>query len=167
MRDRVKILVCRECGAAGAILVTTLISDACNAIRLGFFDEAQAMLDAGRDHAAGDAAWLNLVGVLHEQRSEWKMARRYYGRAIRADSRYEPSQQNMRRLYELATFGHCAKRVALGDEVPALIALLRTTDDAATELPESAAELDGRYNQAHGQGQASITRPRLGLERLH
>ena len=60
-----------------------------------------------------DPAWLNLIGVIHELRRDWKNARRYYGRAIAIDGAYEPAQQNMRRLYELYTFGRSVEPIAL------------------------------------------------------
>jgi hypothetical protein len=101
-----------------------MLADVRLAIRLGFFDEAQAALDHAPDAAGHDPECLNLLGVLHEFRHEWKLARRCYGRAIRADRRYHPAQQNMRRLYELHTFGRCAQRMALGDERPVLMMLL-------------------------------------------
>lgn len=46
----------------------------------------------------------------------------------RIDRRYWPAQQNLRRLYELHTFGHCIDCIALGDESPALMQLLRLRD---------------------------------------
>ena len=72
-----------------------------------------------------DAEYLNLRGAVHEARCEWKLARMFYGKAIAADRRYAPAQQNMRRLYELHTCGRSELHVALGDERPALAALLR------------------------------------------
>jgi hypothetical protein len=65
--------------------------------------------------AAGDAACLNLLGVVCEARGQWDLAKRYYGRAIRADRQFDPAQQNMRRLYELTTFGSSARVVQVGD----------------------------------------------------
>lgn len=97
------------------------------AIRLGFVGEAWSILNAVSDGGAtrDDAERLNLLGVISEARLQWKAARRLYGRAIRADRHYAPAQQNMRRLYELHTFGRSAEPVALGDERPALAELLR------------------------------------------
>ena len=48
---------------------------------------------------------LNLAGVMFEMREEFDQARRYYGRAIKINSDFEPAQANMRRIYELFHFG--------------------------------------------------------------
>lgn len=80
------------------------------------------------DGATPDAERLNLLGVIAEAQDNWPEAARQYGKAIAADSRYEPAQQNMRRIYELTTFGRSAEPVAMGDERPALSLLLRQHD---------------------------------------
>jgi hypothetical protein len=92
-----------------------LLDDVCRAFRLGRLDEVRERLAEAGDRAAGDAACLNLLGVVCEARAEWAAARRYYGRAIRADRRFAPAQQNMRRLYELNMFGRSPLPVAVGD----------------------------------------------------
>jgi hypothetical protein len=61
-----------------------------------------------------------------------EMARRFYGRAIRADGKFAPAQQNMRRLYELTTFGHTTQHVALGDEAEFLAQVSRTAQESLT-----------------------------------
>jgi hypothetical protein len=104
------------CGAAD-------LASARRAIRLGLLDEARAALAAAERAGALGAAYLNLRGVLDELRRDWKAAKRHYGRAIRADRGFQAAQQNMRRLYELDTFGRCAENIALGDEGPALMRL--------------------------------------------
>ena len=63
-----------------------------------------------------DAAYFNLLGVLYEARRERRLARKFYGKAIAADGKYEPAQRNMRRLYELQTFGRSQEPATLGDE---------------------------------------------------
>jgi Flp pilus assembly protein TadD len=103
---------------------TALLHDVCTAMRLGFFREAQAMLDH-EPHAARDAACLNLLGVICELRQQWKLARKHYRAAIQCDGGYAPARQNIRRFYELDTFGHTGMQIALGDERPALALLLR------------------------------------------
>jgi len=96
------------------------------------------MLDAD-PHADSDAACLNLQGVIHELREQWKPARKLYHRAIRADGDYAPARQNMRRMYELYTFGHSDEPIALGDERPALAMLLLARQSPkpapATDVP--------------------------------
>lgn len=105
-----------------------MLRDVCLAIRLGCLDEALLMLRRADGRAIHEAAHQNLMGVIHEARHEWKLARKCYGNAMRADRRYWPAQQNLRRLYELHTFGHCIDCIALGDESPALMQLLRLRD---------------------------------------
>jgi hypothetical protein len=91
---------------------------ASRAMRRGDWDEAEALLMAAGAIAGWDAAYFNLVGVLREARGDYRAARQLYGNAIRADRHYQPAQQNMRRLYELWTFGHSRQAVALADETP-------------------------------------------------
>jgi hypothetical protein len=94
-----------------------LLVRACVCIRLKQPEEAQAILN-GPGFDESDAARLNLLGILCELRGQWRAARRSYGRAIRADGSFAPPQQNIRRLYELCTFGRSGVPPALGDEDP-------------------------------------------------
>lgn len=92
------------------------VRDASIAIRLGCFDEAEALLDQVADQHGRDAAWLNLMGVVCQARVDWRRAKRFYGKAMRADRSFVPAEQNMRRWFELFTFGRTNLAVALGDE---------------------------------------------------
>jgi hypothetical protein len=92
------------------------LSKARRAMRREDWEEAEDLLMSAGPIAGADPAFYNLVGVLWEVRGDKEAARRFYGKAIRADSNYGPSQQNMRRLFELWTFGHTRQMVALGDE---------------------------------------------------
>src|SRR5205814_2771676 len=74
------------------------------AIRRGLYDRAESMLDPAR-RPGPDAQVLNLMGVICEARCDWKAARRWYGRAMSADRGFAPAHENMRRIYELYTFG--------------------------------------------------------------
>jgi Flp pilus assembly protein TadD len=85
-------------------------------MRVGRWSEAEALLMRAGTIACEDAAFYNLVGVLWEVKGDQAGARRFYGKAIRADGDYAPAQQNMRRLYELWTFGRTREAVTLGDE---------------------------------------------------
>jgi hypothetical protein len=98
------------------------------AIRLGLPDEAEAMIEHIGAFALNDAECLNLRGVICEARGAWKNARRWYGRAIRANRSHAAAQQNMLRIYELNTFGRSKQPIALGDERPALTELLDARD---------------------------------------
>jgi hypothetical protein len=97
-------------------------------IRLGFFDEAQAILQVKLE-AVRDAACLNLLGVIEELRSRWARAQKFYRHAVRADAAFQPARQNIRRMYELFTFGRSDQSIALGDERRALGMLLQVTSN--------------------------------------
>ena len=102
------------------------------AIRMGFDDQAMHLATALGDRTAVDAECLNLLGVIHERRGEWKLARKLYGRSIRRDRKYAPARQNMKRMYELLVFGHSTQPIALGDERPKLGMLLLERAQQAT-----------------------------------
>ena len=93
----------------------SLLLDACVALRAGRADAAAALLSPHGGTLGADAAYLNLLGVACEVRQKWKLARRCYGVAMSVDPRYEPAQRNMRRMYELYTFGSSREPLALGD----------------------------------------------------
>jgi hypothetical protein len=73
--------------------------------------------------------------VLYESRREWRLARKFYGKAIGLDSHYEPAQKNLRRLYELKQFGRSQEPVALGDEPDLLYARLPEPNEIAQHHP--------------------------------
>jgi predicted amidohydrolase len=106
-----------------------LIARAIAAIRTGQSEQAARLLAYHEDSLARDPAFLNLAGVLAEARGHQEAARRFYGLSIAIDPDHAAAQQNMRRLFELNTFGQSASRVALGDEdaLPALPADARRT----------------------------------------
>ena len=60
-----------------------------------------------------DPAFHNLLGLLTELHEDFSGARKHYGRAISLNSKYEPAQQNMRRIFELREFGHSSEPGAL------------------------------------------------------
>jgi Flp pilus assembly protein TadD len=95
-----------------------LLRQALLAIQRGHFDEADQMLAETGRGAWTDAVRWNLQGVAFECRREWKRALRCYGRAVRADRQFAPARQNLRRLYELYTFGRSNEPIALGEEQP-------------------------------------------------
>src|SRR5947207_4182065 len=92
------------------------LARACRALRREAWAEAEAWLMQAGGIAGDDPVFLNLVGVLREVQGDKNAAKLFYGKAIRADSNFAPGQQNMRRLYELQTFGITSQAVALGDE---------------------------------------------------
>jgi DNA-binding response OmpR family regulator len=87
------------------------------ALRLADFNNAELLLTKVADQPAKHSAeYFNLLGVLYEARRKWRLARKCYGKAMRVNKRYEPAQANMRRIYELHTFGRSTQAVMLGDE---------------------------------------------------
>jgi CheY-like chemotaxis protein len=58
----------------------------------------------------------NLAGVLAELMDDYDRAKKCYGQAIRINKRYEPAQQNMRRIFELFHFGSSAEPFHLGEK---------------------------------------------------
>ncbi|HZK82233.1 MAG TPA: response regulator [Humisphaera sp.] len=101
-----------------------------HAMRLANYTDAETLLMKAADLAHKDAAYFNLLGILYEAQREHRLARKFYGKAIATDKRYEPAQTNMRRLYELQTFGRTQQPVSLGDE----------PDVWYAKLPETAAQ---------------------------
>lgn len=95
------------------------LRDALSAICDGRWDEAEKTLTSERERALRDAGFLNLLGIVCQARRQWKQARRFYGRAMKADRSYAPAEQNMRRLYELHTFGRTDLPIALIDQATA------------------------------------------------
>jgi tetratricopeptide (TPR) repeat protein len=93
-----------------------VLLDACRALRAGEWAQAEALLMRAAPLAGDDAAFLNLAGVAAEARRDLRSARAFYSRAIRTNPRFEPAQQNMRRLFELSRFGRTCQPAALGDE---------------------------------------------------
>ena len=75
------------------------------AINLRDFTTAKANLIKALEQNPDSPQAFNLVGVMLEMREEFDQARRYYGQAIKIDKRFEPAQQNMRRIFELFNFG--------------------------------------------------------------
>jgi DNA-binding response OmpR family regulator len=87
-----------------------------HALHAADFESAQALLDTAASCRNKQAAeYFNLLGVLYEAQRKWRLARKCYGRAISTEGHYEPAQANMRRLYELHTFGKSSEPVALDE----------------------------------------------------
>ncbi|HMB94910.1 MAG TPA: response regulator [Tepidisphaeraceae bacterium] len=87
-------------------------------LRLADFSNAESMLMKVADRPDNyTAQYYNLLGVLYEAQHKWRLARKCYGKAMRADKNYQPAQDNMRRIYELHSLGKSAQSIALGDEV--------------------------------------------------
>jgi CheY-like chemotaxis protein len=81
-----------------------------------YVDAERLLMKATVHNARASAECFNLLGVAHEAQRNWRLARKYYGKAMRADKTYQPPQLNMRRIYELYAFGRSKQAVALGDD---------------------------------------------------
>jgi Flp pilus assembly protein TadD len=86
------------------------------ALRRGELDAAERAMNSAEEAGGDDAAFHNVAGVIHECRGDVAQARASYGKAIALAPAYAPAQMNLRRLYELDTFGRTTKAVQLGDE---------------------------------------------------
>jgi len=84
-------------------------------LRLANYTDAETLLMKAADLAQKDAAYFNLLGVVYESQRQWRLAGRFYGKAIAVDQHYEPAQKNLRRLTELKRFGKTTEPVTLGD----------------------------------------------------
>jgi CheY-like chemotaxis protein len=80
---------------------------------------AETLLMRAADLSAGrEAPYFNLLGVLYEIQRNWRLAKKFYQKAMRADRAYGPAETNVRRIYELESFGRTVHAIALGDEKP-------------------------------------------------
>jgi CheY-like chemotaxis protein len=94
-------------------------------LRMANLDTAESLLTrVAESREKQTAEYFNLLGVLYEAQSKWRLARKCYGKAIASNKDFVPAQSNMRRLYELQTFGKSAEPVLLGDESAYLKLLL-------------------------------------------
>ncbi len=95
----------------------SMLSRLYGAIRMADPDAAlTALARCGGGLLDDDPAYFNLLGVIAEMRREWRAANWLYGQALFVDKTYRPAQCNLRRLYELYTFGRTRESVAIGDE---------------------------------------------------
>lgn len=99
-----------------------VLDQVCDALRMARYTDAESLLMKAADLAQNDPAYFNLLGVLYETQQNWKLARKFYGKALKLDRQYGAAQQNLQRLYELETFGRSQKLVVLGDETEVRLA---------------------------------------------
>jgi DNA-binding NtrC family response regulator len=85
-------------------------------LNLRDFARAQKHLVRALELNDKSAEAFNLTGVLFEMKEDYDRAKKYYGQAIKLNKRYEPAQQNMRRIFEVFNFGSSKEPVALGDD---------------------------------------------------
>jgi DNA-binding response OmpR family regulator len=85
-------------------------------LNLRAFGKARLHLVKALELNAKSAEAYNLAGVLAEVLEDYDHAKKYYGQAIKLDKKYEPAQQNMRRLFEVDHFGSSKEPVNLGEK---------------------------------------------------
>jgi K+-sensing histidine kinase KdpD len=110
-----------------------LLRHAVLAICDGKWEDAEATLTRGSLLLRDDAVSLNLLGIVWQARGRWNRARRFYGKAMRINGGYLPADQNMRRVYELDTFGATRLPIALVDRAT-LNAIRNLPDGSSTQL---------------------------------
>jgi DNA-binding response OmpR family regulator len=93
-------------------------------LRLAQYTDAETLLMKAADLALKDAAYFNLLGVLYEARRQWRLAKKFYGKALKENADYEPARSNLRRVYELIRLGRATTAVQLGDEPDILYAAM-------------------------------------------
>jgi DNA-binding response OmpR family regulator len=86
-------------------------------LRMADVTHAEALLvRAAEQNAKSSADYFNLLGVIYEAQQKWRLARKCYGKAMRADGKYLPAKLNMKRIYELYTFGRSKQEVVLEED---------------------------------------------------
>ena len=81
----------------------------------GDFEKAAGLLLRASPLGQNDPAFHNLMGLFSELSGELETARKHYGKAIHLNPNYAPAQQNMRRYYELATFGRSDEPASMSE----------------------------------------------------
>ena len=87
------------------------------ALKVADITTAETLLLHAVDLGQDLAGYFNLLGVLYEIRGQKRLARKMYSKAFGAEPGYPPAEVNLRRLYELDTFGRTTQSVDLGDSV--------------------------------------------------
>jgi DNA-binding NtrC family response regulator len=85
-------------------------------INLRDFPAASNHIERALELDSRSAEAFNLAGVLAEIMEDYDRAKRLYGQAIKINKRYEPAQQNMRRIFELFNFGSSEEPFNLGNK---------------------------------------------------
>ena len=108
----------------------------------GNWDQADRALCRDLGLAQRDAACINLRGVIAQAHGQWRLARRCYAKARKADRNYLPAEQNLRRVYELDTFGRTKLPVALVDRLTLTAIRNLPASDGQTTSTEALNQLD-------------------------
>jgi len=87
------------------------------ALRMAEYSDAQSLLLRAADLAQKDPAYYNLMGIIYESRRRYRLARKFYSRALSVKEDYEPARANLQRLAELQSSGHASTPILLGDSL--------------------------------------------------
>jgi CheY-like chemotaxis protein len=87
----------------------------------GSLEHAEELIVGAADLASAAsphdrASYYNLLGLIHEAEGRLVEARTFYRKAIAADRRYAPAQDNAWRIYDLLQIGRTPIPLALGDD---------------------------------------------------
>ena len=93
-----------------------VLDSARKSLRMARYTDAESLIMKAADLGHRDAAYFNLIGVLYESQRKWRLAKKFYGKALAEDKNYEPAKQNQLRVHELQVFGKTSRAVMLGDE---------------------------------------------------
>jgi FixJ family two-component response regulator len=104
----------QDCPAAETFTAHVVAAKRC--LNLRAFAKARLHLVKALELNSKSAEAFNLAGVLAEVLEDYDKAKKFYGQAIKLDKRYEPAQQNMRRLFEVDHFGSSKEPVSLGEK---------------------------------------------------
>jgi CheY-like chemotaxis protein len=99
-----------------------VLNRARKALRMAQYADAESLLMKAADLAHKDAPYYNLLGVLYESQRQWRLAARFYSKAIAVNSRYDPAQRNLWRLQDLKRTGKSREAAVLGDEPDVMMA---------------------------------------------
>jgi DNA-binding response OmpR family regulator len=99
------------------------------ALRMANYTDAESLIMKAADLAHRDAPYFNLLGALYETQREFRMAKRFYTRALKINARYEPAAKNLRRLGDIKRTGQADSAPILGDEMDVLYARLPVREE--------------------------------------
>jgi len=95
---------------------TAILERACDALRMSRVTDAETLLMKAADLAQSDPFYFNLLGALYETQAQWRLAKKFYGKAMALDKHYLPPQHNLQRIYELEAVGPQRQDGVPGDE---------------------------------------------------
>jgi DNA-binding response OmpR family regulator len=95
---------------------SALLTQARNAMKFGNYQLAESLLIEAEDRLRDSADYLNLLGLYHESQRQFRLAKKFYTRAIEVDGQYEPARTNLWRLREMNRLSPGVPAAAIGDD---------------------------------------------------